>query len=180
MTISSYNPGDFILTKGDFFYSKVIRFGQKLHYHEPFEAQWNHAATIVEADGTLVEAINGSVRYGNINEYLNSGQEIMLVSPKLQKFQRNLEVGFVEDVVGDKYGWLTIVSISFQLLFHSPLGFSLKGTEICSALVAKGLEHAGVFFGKDVSTTYMMPAGLCKFVLQKGWKYQILNQDSKK
>lgn len=63
-------PGDFILTKGDAWTSKLIRFGQRLRFRgeeRPF-ADWNHAALMVSED-RLVEALGAGVMHTELSKY---------------------------------------------------------------------------------------------------------------
>lgn len=62
--------GDFILTKGDAWTSKLIRFGQRLRFRgtERSFAGWNHAALVVSEDG-LVEALGAGVMETALSKY---------------------------------------------------------------------------------------------------------------
>ena len=63
----SWAPGDFILTHGDSFISKVIQFGEGLRIHgDDHKYAWfNHAALVVGHDGELVEALGRGVVSSN-------------------------------------------------------------------------------------------------------------------
>src|SRR5437660_10221112 len=58
-------PGDFILTHGGEFFSRVIQFGQGLRFSgkdAPYTYR-NHSALIVSADGGIIEALGRRVRW---------------------------------------------------------------------------------------------------------------------
>ena len=58
VTADAPRPGDFILTHGDEWTSKLIRFGQSLRYRGASAkyTYWNHTALVVDGAGTIVEA----------------------------------------------------------------------------------------------------------------------------
>src|SRR5262245_56939346 len=66
---TDFQPGGFILTHGNAWTSKIIRFGQRLRIHgdDRKYAYWNHAALIVNDDGALVEALGAGVERTNIS-----------------------------------------------------------------------------------------------------------------
>src|SRR6266480_6545002 len=64
-------PGDFILTHGGEFFSRVIQFGQGLRFsgkNRPY-TYWNHSALIVSADGAIIEALGPGVRRNTLAAY---------------------------------------------------------------------------------------------------------------
>ena len=153
-----YVPGDFILVSTTGILAKLIRFGQFIRYHgkmKPY-SHWNHAAMIVDTDGTVVEAAGRGVRYSNINEYKES--EYYLVSTKLNKQSRDQTVAAARSFVKDKYGWFTILSIILQLITGIEFQFSFGNSVICSGVVAQSLWAGGVIF--DSNPYQIMPADL--------------------
>jgi hypothetical protein len=64
-------PGDFILTHGGEFFSRVIQFGQGLRFMGKDQAYtyWNHTALIVSADGALIEALGPGIRRNTLAAY---------------------------------------------------------------------------------------------------------------
>ncbi len=64
-------PGDFILTHGKSWTSRMIRFGQRIRYWGPdrIYTRWNHAAIFVADTGDIVEALGGGVQRRNISVY---------------------------------------------------------------------------------------------------------------
>lgn len=153
-----FTPGDFILVSTTGILAKCIRTGQFFRYHGKMRnySHWNHAAMIVDTDGTVVEAAGRGVRYSNINEYKES--EYYLVSTKLNKQSRDQTVAAARSFVKDKYGWFTILSIILQLITGIEFQFSFGNSVICSGVVAQSLWAGGVIF--DTNPYQMMPADL--------------------
>jgi uncharacterized protein YycO len=151
-------PGDFILVSTKGVLAKCIRTGQFLRYHGKMRAysHWNHAAMIVDTDGTIVEAAGRGVRYANISEYKET--EYYLVSTKLNKQSRDQAVAAAKSFIKDKYGWFTILSIMLQLITGIEFQFSFGNSIICSGVVGMALWAAGVIF--DQNPYQMMPADL--------------------
>ena len=155
---AKFNPGDFILVSTTGILAKFIRFGQFIRYHgkmKPFST-WNHAAMIVDEEGTIIEAVGRGVRYAHIDEYKNV--EYYLVNTKLNSQSRNQAVAACKSFIKDKYGWFTIVSIAIELITGIKLQFSLNNSMICSAVVGQSLWAGGVIFNRN--PYQMMPADL--------------------
>lgn len=67
------NPrrGDFILTHGKSWTSRMIRFGETIRYwgDDKKFTHWNHAAIFVSENGDIVEALGAGVQQRNIAVY---------------------------------------------------------------------------------------------------------------
>jgi len=153
-----YVPGDFVLVSTTGILAKFIRFGQFVRYHgkmKPY-SHWNHAAMVIDEDGTIVEAVGRGVITSNISEYKNV--EYYYVSTKLNKQSRDQAVAACKSFIKDKYGWLTILSIATELVTGIKMQFTNSNTMICSAVVAQSLWAGGVVF--DRNPYQMMPADL--------------------
>ena len=153
-----FNPGDFILVSTNGILAKFIRFGQFIRYHgkmKPFST-WNHAAMIIDEEGTIIEAVGRGVRYAHIDEYKDV--EYYLVNTKLNSQSRTQAVAACKSFVKEKYGWFTIASITIELITGIKLQFSLNNSMICSAVVGQSLWAGGVIF--DRNPYQMMPADL--------------------
>ena len=130
-------PGDFILTHGGEFFSRVIQFGQGLRFigkDHPY-TYWNHSALIVSADGALIEALGPGVRRNTLADY--KGTQYTVVHIEASDEDRKEMVAFAEHWVGGQYDWATIVSITLSLLTGAKLSFGFAGQQICSGLVAR-------------------------------------------
>ncbi len=155
-------PGDFILTHGASWTSRMIRFGQKLRYwgKDRIYTRWNHAAIFVAQNGDIVEALGAGVQRRNISVYKGTEYHVIHLQNALAE-DRDHEVEFALACLDDSYGWLTILSIALSLLSASKFGFGVDGQEICSALVARCLERTGEIFPED--PWHLMPADLAKY-----------------
>ncbi len=153
--------GDFILTHGRAWTSRLIRFGQRVRIHgdDRKYTRWNHAALIVDESGDLVEALGAGVTRRNIDAY--EAAEYQLVRVTASDEDREQVVAFAQWAVGQPYAWLTIVSIALSLLTGAKFTFAYEGQHICSGLVARALERTGAIFNRTPS--HIMPADLAKY-----------------
>ena len=160
--VSNPAPGDFLLTHGDSWTSKLIRFGQAIRYRGPDKAfaRWNHAALFVAENGDIVEALGGGVQRRNVSVYKDTEYHVVRLE-NVGEIDRKQEVDFALACLNESYGFLTIFSIALSLLSGSRFGFGVDGQEICSALVARCLERTGEIFPAD--PWHLMPADLAKF-----------------
>jgi hypothetical protein len=174
---TDFSPGDFILTHGGAWTSKLIRFGQRLRIHgqDRKYTWWNHAAMIVSDGGDLIEALGAGVMRTNLGHY--TVVEYHLVRTGAPELDRREAVAFAEWAAGDdagagrqKYGFLTIASIAWTLLTGGKFTFALEGQMICSGLVARCQERTSAIFNRTPS--HIMPADLAKY-------YQVEPPDSK-
>jgi uncharacterized protein YycO len=156
-------PGDFVLTRGQGWTSVMIRVGERLRYRGEDRrfAYWNHTALFTDENGGIIEALGSGVRAGNISKYTPIDYDVVRLD-SVSDEDRQHEVAFAQDCAAKhvKYGYLTILSIAFSLLFGGRLGFGIDGQEICSGLVARALERTGEIFEED--PWHMMPADLAQ------------------
>ena len=157
-TAAKLQPGDFILTHHTTAPAKVIRAGQFLRYHGKMKkySHWNHAALVVDASGTLIEAVGRGVSYGQIKDYHDV--EYYLVRTKLSKGNQTQVVAAAESFLNDAYGWPTIFSLTVELLTGIKVQFGNPNSIICSALVSQCLWAGGIIF--NTNPYRMMPADL--------------------
>lgn len=158
-----YDPGDFILTHGSAFFSKLIRFGQRLRFrgNDRKYAWWNHAAMIVSAQGDLIEALGPGVESTHIDDYKPTEYHLVRLGVLADRHDREQVVAFAAWCRGEKYDWLTIASIAFTLLFGGKFNFGIDGETICSGLVARALERSNAIF--DRTPSHIMPADLARY-----------------
>jgi len=156
-------PGDFILTHSSGMYGKLVRFGEAIRYwgKDKIYAHWSHAAIFVDEAGDIVEALSGGVQKRNISVYRETEYVVVHLPPQTIAPDRTEAVAFAEHCLNDKYGWLTIVSITLCLLTGGKVGFGVDGQQICSALVARSLERIGEIF-REGEPWHLMPANLAK------------------
>ena len=164
----AYEAGDFILTHGDAWTSKLIRFGQRLRIHgdDRKYTHWNHAAVIVSEAGSLVEALGAGVQRTQISKY--RPEEYHVVCTGASPEDREQAVEFAEWAAGERggggrqrYGFVTIASIAYSLLTGGKFTFGFEGQAICSGLVARAMERTGAIFNR--TPTHIMPADLAKY-----------------
>jgi uncharacterized protein YycO len=159
---SEYQVGDFILCHRKGFASWCIRFGQD---HSPRFAghreygYWSHAALIVSEEGDLVEALTKGVVRSHISDYQDV--EYTLVRVHAAPLDQEEILRFANKVVGDEYGWTTIVCVGLGLMTGGDLTFGFEGHMICSGLVALAEERAGAVF--DRLAEDIVPADLARY-----------------
>ena len=153
-----FTPGDFILTHSKAIPGKVIRAGEFIRYHGDMRdfSHWNHSALIISEDGKLIEAVGRGVSYGHISDYKD--QEYYIVSTKLNKQSQEQAIDAAISFLDEKYGWVTIASLTLELLTGVKIQFSSSNSIICSALVAMSLWAGGYVFSRN--PLQMMPADL--------------------
>jgi uncharacterized protein YycO len=158
---ADYEPGDFILTHGNACVSRAIRWGQMLWFwgRKSKYAWWNHAALIVSKEGDIIEAVGHGVMRNKLDHYALTEYTVVRVHDDLASSEDRAEVvRYAEWALGQKYGYLTAVSIGLNLLFGGKFSFFIEGQAICSGLVARALERTKVIF--DRSPSHIMPADL--------------------
>lgn len=159
------NPqaGDFILTHGSDWASKLIRFGQGLRFHgkDRKYTYWNHTAIIVDDHGTLIEALGNGVCKTHISKYKPVEYHLVRLGTTADATDRAEAVSFAEWSLGEPYGWLTIVSIAIGLLTGGKFTFGYEGQAICSGLVARAMERTKAIFNRNPED--IMPADLAKY-----------------
>ncbi len=153
--------GDFILTHGRAWTSRIIRFGQRLRIHgeDRKYTRWNHAAIFADEAGTVIEALGAGITERNIAAY--DPTEYQVVRIDASPDDREQAVAFARWSLQQPYGWLTIVSIAYSLLSGGKFTFAFEGQQICSGLVARAQERTGAIFNRMPS--HIMPADLAKY-----------------
>jgi hypothetical protein len=154
-------PGDFILTHGDEWTSRLIRFGQGLRFRgeRAKYTYWNHTALVVSQSGALVEALGTGVAERSIHDY--DPTQYTVVRIRASDEDRAEAAAFARACVGAKYGQVSIVSIAISLITGGTFAFAIDGQLICSGLVARALERTTAIFKHDPAR--IMPAELAEF-----------------
>lgn len=158
-----WQPGDFLLTRGNSLTAKLIRFGQALRIHgeDRRYTYWNHAALVVGTDGQLVEAEGTGVCFSPAGKY--RGRTFHLVEIQASEEDRRQVAEFGRWVAQEhsRYGFVTIVSVALTLLTGAKFSFFIDGQFICSGLVARAQERTNALFNRDPA--HMSPADLAKY-----------------
>lgn len=162
---TTLQTGDVVLTHGDHWTSKMIRFGQRLRFRGERRkyARWNHVALVLDAEGNLGEALSDGVDKTHISKY--EGSDYHLVRVECAPTDRDQIATFAQVVLDapqrTKYGWMTIVSLFFTLAFGSKIMIGKVGTAICSGFGSEALTRMGAVFPRPPA--YMMPADLAEY-----------------
>jgi uncharacterized protein YycO len=158
-----YQPGDFILTHGNAFFSYLIRLGQTFRFFGKNRKYtwWNHAALIVSPEGDIIEAVGAGVRRSTITHYAPTDYTVVRLGTLATDTDRQQVVAYAEWAIGQRYGIMTLISIAVSLLTGCKFTFGFDGQSICSGLVARALERTSVIF--DRSPSHIMPADLAKY-----------------
>lgn len=158
--------GDLVLTHGDYFFSKLIRFGQKLRYPKEF-ASWNHAALVLNTNGDIAEALGTGVVQTHISKYKE--RDYTVVQRWVDPHDQKQVLAFAYSVLEAKYkyGWRTIVSLFFNLALNRKYVTVKYGTSICSGFYSDALTRAGDIWPDPPAA--MKPAGLAQFFNAPAW-----------
>jgi hypothetical protein len=161
--IGQFQPGDFILTHGDSFFSRLIRLGQGLRFlgRNRGYARWSHAALIVSADGEIIEAIGAGVCKNHLRDYRDVEYHLVPIGSLADDRDRAQMVRFAESCRGLEYGFTICISIALSLLTGVKFRFGFDGEYICSGLVARALERTDVILPRSPSHT--LPADLARY-----------------
>lgn len=154
-------PGDMLFFHSAGFVGRMIRLGERLRH--PTQPHWvNHVGVCVEPDGDglprIVQAGASGVAYAYLKD-IDAAYDIVEAErfpvigddPTWGLPDRISIVAQAHDLVGAKYGWLTIISIVLNVLTPKWIrvpDFRRGTTYICSAAAAWCL-HAG---GADIDT----------------------------
>jgi hypothetical protein len=154
-------PGDFVLTHGDHWTSRLIQAGQALRYHGDSRryTYWNHTAIFSNDTGHIIEALGAGVVERHISVYDPCDYHVVFL--RMADLDRDQVVAFARYCRDQEYGYLTIASLALSLVSGSTVTFGVDGQEICSGLVARALERAGEIFPEE--PWHATPAGLAKF-----------------
>ena len=139
--------------------SRLIQWAQALRFRRDRRdyARWNHAVWV--SSDCLIEALGKGVVESPYEKYREV--EFALVHSNLTDAERADADRFVRFLLGrpTHYGVATILSIAFSLLLGVRVNCGVRGTVICSGLVAAALsaEH----WRADPS--HIMPADLAEY-----------------
>lgn len=160
VTDAAPKPGDFILTHGDEWTSRLIRFGQSLRFRgdRAKYTYWNHTALLIDREGMMVEALGTGVAQRSIHDY--EATQYTVVRIEASDEDRAEAARFATSCVGASYGWVTIASIAFSLVTGGKFAFAIDGQLMCSGLVARSLERTTAIFKHDPGR--IMPAELAE------------------
>jgi uncharacterized protein YycO len=159
---SAYEPGDFILSHRNRPIAGLISLGEKRRFRgaDAVYAHWSHCATIVDTDGTLVEAEALGVVKSPVSKYRAREFHLVRLGPELDAEGRKRAVEYANSQIGKGFGYLALAGVSIYLLTGLPVRLMRRGHQICSELVVRALQAGGLL--KDADPTLTLPADLAK------------------
>ena len=152
-------PGDVFWVEQHDFVSWAIRFAQRVKYHGNPCAAWNHCGLVVGFNGEISEADPTGMALGNLTEY--GGVQMAIRRPPYQQPWEDsgqlmpggatMAVTASQELVEkhEKYGFLSILSVSLALLTGTKLRLGVSGHQICSGAVSYALTRANIDMGDD-------------------------------
>lgn len=158
---ADFQVGDFILTHRHHLVSRLIRLAQNIRGRERKYSYWSHAAVIVAADGSLVEAESRGVERNNLTKYTPAEYHLVGLGDSADERDRRQVAAFAESLVGQPFGFLDLFSVGLSLLTGAKVNISYESHLMCSALVARALERTSAIFGDEPA--HMLPADLARY-----------------
>lgn len=163
-TAPTAKVGDFILVQHTTWQAKLIRFGQRIRFRR-YQRRYtwaNHAMQVVSVDNgriTCVEETGRACQSVNLATY--QAKLYAVVSPQTTRDERQAAATFAIRRIGHDYGWITIGACAFNIIFRTKFSLADSSHLICSALVARAQERAGLDPGATPPEV-MMPADLAE------------------
>jgi hypothetical protein len=138
--------GDLVFCHNTDIVSRAIRWGEWLRFRKG--DYYNHVGTLdvqvpQSDDWFVIEAIgHGVTNLGRLSSLVKPGGTYTIV-PAPDGVNTDKQMEFLNEQVGDHYGFLTIASIITTLLSPAFINVMLPNTWICSALAAEALRAGG-------------------------------------
>ena len=155
-------PGDFVLTHREHLIGKFISVAQKRRFRGPERvfAHWSHCALVVGPEGELVEVDRPGVERSPLAKYRPAEYHVVRLGPEVGPEARRRATAYALARVGQKFGYLAMFSAALWLVFGWRLKLSRADHHICSTLVARALQEAGLI--ADLDPTFVLPADLAR------------------
>jgi len=136
--------GDAVFAHTSNFYGWIIRLGQAIRWWK--YRSWNHMAYVdsVDEDGQVwVLQMARRCERVKIEDVAPKGHVKIIPCPS--DVNREMATKYARNLIGTKYGVLTIVSIAINLFMPDKLRLDIRqdDTLICSGFVARAWEHGG-------------------------------------
>src|SRR6266513_2778633 len=155
------SPGDFILAHRHHLLAGLISLAQKRRFRgaDAVYAHWSHCA-LVESDGHVIEAeIEGVVR-SPLAKYRQDEYHLVRMDGELDAPGRERAAGYAKGRLGQGFGFLDMFGVSISVLVGRPIRLVRGDHEICSSLVVRSLQQAGLL--KELDPALTLPADLAK------------------
>ncbi|HXC79775.1 MAG TPA: hypothetical protein VNU19_22295 [Candidatus Acidoferrum sp.] len=155
-------PGDFILAHRHNPMGGLISWGEQRRFRgaDAKYAHWTHCATVVNADGALVEAESTGVKRSPISRYKDDEYHLVSLGAEFAPEGRKQTVAYAQAQVGQAFGYFELVGAALFLLFGWRLRLMRRDHQICSGLVVRALQKGGEV--KDLDPDLVLPADLAK------------------
>ena len=173
-----YQEFDLVFTAGKGLLSRAIRWATT----DPGEEKslTNHVGIISKGgdvkEAKIIEALWHVENHSLYGQYHNNGTVAVFRPLNLTEEQKEIIRAYLLKHVGNKYGW-------WKLGFHAAARFTrwkwirnlsfLDSRPICSYLVARAFEEAGLSFGMEADGAD--PDEMMDFCLEHDDKYQIIH-----
>lgn len=102
---------------------------------------------------------------GNMHEY--SPGTFIILRPAFPPGGADKAVAAMVGMLGEKYGYIEIVSEALAFLTQTKLRFGVSGQQICSGAVSFALDQGGIPMGTD--DEWNSPADVMHIAEQQGW-----------
>jgi len=152
------NAGDIGFAHSDGLMGRAIRFGERIRWGEK-PSHWNHAFVVDRIVDGVAYVIQAEPSGVTNDKTIDSVGEYVLVDASA-KVNVDAVLKFARQEVGSRYGWLSIISIIFDIATPSWfVSTRRRNTWICSALVGEALR-AGGFISRWPDVHCVTPAQL--------------------
>lgn len=162
-TAGNLRVGDFLLTgvKAQGVVSWAIKTGALLRGYPKPCRRFSHAALVIDADGTLAEAVATGVVRSPISKYKPA--DYVIVRTEVDEHDARQVLAFAEDVIRarTRYGFVTFVGLALYCLTGAQLCIQQAGTAICSGFVSDALTRSRFIWPRPPFA--MMPADLAQY-----------------
>ena len=140
--MSDVQVGDIVFAHTGTFFGRVIRLGEWIRWRKG--AFYNHVCVVNEIRDGIPFVIQAETRGVTDDKPLSTlGQTLVVFPPETVDVDKML--AFYRSQLGKRYGWLTILSIAFNILTPAWLSVRWAWTWVCSAITAEALRAGGWF-----------------------------------
>ena len=155
--------GDFLLTgvTQQGIVSRAIKLGALLRRYDGAYQRFSHAALVIDANGTLAEALAHGVCESPISKY--DAHNYRIVRTQVDEHDQAQVRAFADSVLGARrngYGYATIAGLALYCVTGGQMCIQKAGTAICSGFVSDALTRAGYIWERPPFA--MMPADLAE------------------
>lgn len=140
---SDIQPGDLVFSHGRGIIDWTIRAAEWVRFRRG--SKYNHVGMIgwqlKDGDWVVLEAESQGMTNATLTSLTSKG-EVLITSPP-PEVKRLRAIDFMNLQFGDRYGFITIVSVAISIILPGSIRLFRPGTWICSAVVAEALRFGG-------------------------------------